>query len=189
MRSGPSPVVLTLVGLAVGGLTAVFVIAATGDGGESEPTTTTDPFADDRAALTAYEEKIDPLAEEGGRIVVQGLRPAITNIREGDFTDEELVTMQEGQLQEMRNVWKQFQAVKPPKFLQEAQDLFEKSLDGYVRAAQKLLDAARAGGDERQRLVDEVAPIGDASDDVYDQALEILNRERERLGMEGESRL
>lgn len=140
--------------------------------------------AEQRRALVAYEEAIDPITKEGGRIVVEGLRPGITDIRDGTFSDEQLVTMAEGWRNQMRAVRRDLLAVKAPGFLDEAVRLYEKALDGYVRTAEKLLAAARATGEERQRLVDEVAPLGEAADDVYDRAGAVIDRHRRRLGLE-----
>ena len=180
----PSRNVLVAVagGLAVAAVALAVAVTGGSSGGEYGGTSDTAASAD-KAELNAYEQAITPIVREGGRVVVEGLRPGIAALLEASAPDDQIETMTAGYVAELRQIRDQLLAVTAPASLGKAVERFEAAMDGYVRAAELLHEAARARGDERRALVDQVAAAGEAADEVYDQAWEIVNAEKRRLGL------
>lgn len=137
----------------------------------------------ERQALLTYEQAVEAAVQDGGFAVTQGMQPGITDITDGAFPDETLVTMASGWLATMERVRADLAAVDPPAFLVETARLYDEALGGYVEVAEALLAAAEATGTERAALVGQVPPLGERADELWDAAGAELDRHRARLGL------
>lgn len=137
----------------------------------------------ERAAFRAYETAIEPLIEQGASVVVYGMRPGVADIADGRFPDETLETMARGWVGSMERLRDSFAAVDPPRFLGEVAEGFDRSLAAYIETARAELAAARASGDERARLVERAAVLGDRADGLFDDAKAAWDGHRDRLGV------
>lgn len=136
-----------------------------------------------RTALDAYVVQIRPLAKEGGRVVQLGLKAGVTDIGQGRFPDDELITMASGWVAELERIRDSFADAAAPAFAADAQAIYGKALNGYVAAAKTLLAAARAHGDQRTQLVADAVSLGERTDAVYDRADALIEQHRARLGL------
>ncbi len=143
--------------------------------------------AAERRALRRYEEELDPILDSCAFLVAQGMRPGVTDIAQGAFDDATLVTMASGWVDSTEELRERFEAVDPPAFLSEHAERLDEALGAYVQVARALRDAAEATGEQRQKLVAEVAPLGERADDLYDEARMILEEHRSRLGIDASS--
>lgn len=157
-------------------LFAKVALDSLGDGGGSDP-------AAERRTLVEYEEAIEPILEDGGRVVALGMRPGVADIDEANYDDETLRGMATGWTNEMRRVRERFLEVEPPGFLKEAAEGLERALDEYIETGEALAGAARASGEDRHRFIERAVALGEHADDVYDAAWEVVAGHRARLGM------
>jgi hypothetical protein len=168
--------VATLTVGAVVGIGAVLVVRGPTPSAEvfAEPTaraTLVGPA--ELAAAHAYLDVIRPVATEAGRIVQDGMKPAITTLQDPDGDHASLVGRAStwiGAFASTQQAWSQ---TTPPPALHDAHVLFLTALAEYAEVADRL---ARATTDDARRsaLVDEAIELGTAADDVYDQAAQIV---------------
>jgi hypothetical protein len=160
-------------------LGAAFVGAlAGGDYGNA-----TAPLPGQRQALLTFAAQFTPLAREGGQVVQLGMKGSIDDIREHLQTDAELADAAQGWARDLTRVKAGVAALDPPPFLRPAHAVYLHALDGYIAAAHVLLAATQTQGQLRAELVDVAIGIGEHTDDVYEQARGLVNRQRARLGV------
>ncbi len=140
-----------------------------------------------RVLLVAYTAAVEPLAKEGGSVVVLGLKPGLTDIGQGRFPRARLVQMATGWVGALERTSTAFAAVLAPGFLTEAKANYDRSLRLYVKTAKTLLAAARAGGEQRRALVARAAERGRRADASFDRAKAIVDKFRTQLGLPTES--
>lgn len=150
----------------------------------SQPTDRVAPeVAEQRQALTAFLDKLEPVTTVGAATVVYGMRPGINDIYDQRFDDETLVTMAAGWVKAMERAGRDFAAIEPPSFLSEATRLYAASFDAYLETARALHAAAGATGQERADHIAIAGEHGTRADRLYDAAKAEVQRHRERLGM------
>lgn len=140
-------------------------------------------------AIVEFEQALDPLAREGGRVVVQGLRAGIADLYYESAEATQVAEMAEGWRDQLATIREQIAALDAPAELDQVMTLFDGAMGAYVDTAAQLIRIARSsGGDVRNRL-EEVGRAGERADGMWEQARTLLLRVRQRFGVEGPSPL
>lgn len=127
-----------------------------------------------QASLDAFTAEIERLGAQGGQIVVDGMKPGVSDIAERALPDAVLARMASGWVANMREVQRELAAVEAPGALAAVAVRFERALASYVRTAEALLAAAQASGEGRDALIDEAVATGTEADRLYDDAMRAL---------------
>lgn len=180
---------LVLVGLVVAGVVALFVRTVVGTGGGGDTPTPTTASRADRQALVDYEEALDPLAYEAGRVVVQGLRAGLSDLSLGEAEPARVGEMARGWRNELVNLRRQMADLEHPEAVAGAVELFDRGMAGYVATADALIEAAALDGAEREAALDRVVELGERADDVWDRGRDTLLERRRAMGIKRPSPL
>lgn len=164
-----------LAALAIAGV-AVASAAVTRDDPKPEVT---------REELTAWEERILPSLQHGGKIVENGMKAAINDLQYRHVVPPATIAFEAEQWASgLTQVRGEVSAVPTPDELKPAVTHFVAAIDGYVAAAREFRKAALApAGPERDRLVASGQAMGEAADDVYDLGGAVVQSLRRSLGM------
>ena len=127
-----------------------------------------------QASLDAFTSEIERLGAQGGQIVVDGMKPGVSDIAERALPDAVLARMASGWAASMREVQRELAAVEAPGALAAVAVRFERALVTYVRTAETLVAAAQASGEQRDALIDEAVATGTEADRLYEDALRAL---------------
>lgn len=182
-RPTGKPSALLVAGLALGSVAPVLVLAVLGAMRPTPSSPAPDVFTGQRQRVLAYEASVQPLLEDAGRVVALGLRPGVTDISEGAFADDVLVTMARGWVAQLVEVRRALAEIPVPAEIRREAALLRRSLDQYVAAGEKLLAGAKTRGDQRAVLVDEAAVLGERADATYDRARSEIDAVRRRFGL------
>lgn len=138
--------------------------------------------ADLRAdAIEVYENSVIGPMQRGGRVVEQGMKPAVQQLADGGPSQ---ATMQAvAWVDELRAVRSTVKAVEAPGALRDVARLFDESLALYADAATTIGAAAIATGEPRQKLLADAVGLARRADDRYDEASELLQRLRRQAGL------
>lgn len=131
--------------------------------------------AERRAQATHYADALRPILTDGGRVIVLGIKPALT-----DYT---LGKNHPGVLEQESAAWDtalaaiedRVEAVVAPEFLAAAKAKYLAALARYRELARRIGAAAAVPKDQRSAVVKEVATIGDEADRIYDEAEALVN--------------
>ncbi|MDQ3758270.1 MAG: hypothetical protein M3394_10525 [Actinomycetota bacterium] len=149
-------------------------------------------FADSRAddsrreAVLAYEKAILPIVSEWGRIEVQGMRPAISDLRtDGEgVPPDAIVTEAQAWQSALQGIRRRLAEQRPPSSLRPAARLFDQAVVRYLEAAEAFEQAARATGDAREAgIADGIDRVREGSR-LYNEASMDLQAARRRAGLE-----
>lgn len=161
--------------LALGGLIAAgFALAAGGD----DATTAEE--------VSAYQKALFPLAEEWGRIEIQGMRAAISDLSDGDAEGIPAVTIAgearawQSSLRDLRTRIADLDAPKP---LLPAERLFDRAIVRYIDAALEFEKAADGPEDQRRAGIDRGIDAALDGARLYNEASMILQRVRASVGL------
>ena len=136
---------------------------------------------DETVATQRYVAAIEPLARNGGRIVIEGLRAGIGDLQRGDDADLPRRSVAwERELGAVRDDWA---ALVPPGGLRAAHRRFLAAFDGYLDAAADFHEATLAEGNRRERLLRATIDGGEASDAVWDEAAAATQARLRELGL------
>jgi hypothetical protein len=161
--------VAVLIALAVG-LTAVALIGST-------------QRRDDRAAYLRYERAILPSLREGGRIVVQQMRPSIPDLSEGRIDRQNARGRASGWRAAFAQLRAHVIALDPPSFLGDVERRWVRAIDAYLQIPTFFEQAAAATGERRTALLDRAVAAGNRADDLFDAAASVMQAHRRRLGL------
>jgi hypothetical protein len=151
---------------------AAALLAACGGSGAAE-----------RAAVRRYIETLRPLAKDGGRVVVEGVRPGLSDIERGRVTGAVFRSRAQAWRSEMERVQTGFAATPPPARLKPAAALFDESLRGYIAAIDRFVMASYKTGDALKAAITAAVPTAEQADKTYDRAIALVNAERKRVGL------
>jgi hypothetical protein len=168
LRPARRPRAGTVAGLLLGAVLALLVAPRVGGGSGGDVTVRRS--VDTELDLAAYAAALEPLAEQGGQIVVDGMRPGVADIAQGAYPDGVLIRMASGWLASMREVRGAVTELSVGPEIAAVAARIERAFAAYVSTAETLLRAARAHGEERDLLVDVAAARGRAADRLYDEA-------------------
>ena len=174
-------------GLALGSLGWGAVTALrSGDQDASAPTTSTlsPTTVAERRALERFEEEMEAIAKEGGRVIQLGLKAGIGELDRGEEGEPEAFAERARAWEaELRGYRRDLAALDVPPFLRSTEPKRLEAMDGYIEIARMLSEAAFVTGDERDALLDEAVETGERADDVWEEADAAITHHRRRLGL------
>jgi hypothetical protein len=172
------PAVVALVALAVLAVAGVLL----SDLGRS---TTPTPPPVDRPALLAYEGRLLPLVQDGGRVVQQGMKPALDDLRYKHIVPAPVIAQEgDGWIASLETVQTKVRQVAAPDGLTTAHQAFLQALEEYLVAAKAFRAAALAPpGAARERQIADGVRHAEHADHTYDRGAAILQRVRRSLGL------
>jgi hypothetical protein len=138
---------------------------------------------DDRAAYLRYERAIMPSLREGGRIVVQQMRPSIPDLSEGKIGRREALERAAGWTGALQRIRADVAVLDPPSFLGDVERRWIGALDAYLQIPSVFERAAAAQGAERTALLDRAVTTGNRADELFDRAASVMQSHRRRLGL------
>ena len=136
-----------------------------------------------RRAIEAYEAKLKPIVEEWGRIEVQGMRPAITDLLGGQFPPETVAGEARAWQSGLLELQGKLTALAAPKPLAKAKALFKKAMVRYIDAAKLFEQAADGPPADRKAGVDRGIAAATDGDRLYNQASMVLQKARHHVGL------
>jgi hypothetical protein len=151
------------------------VTSACGGGGSSDAS----EGATERAQ--AYASAVDLLAKEAGRLVVEEIRPRLTDLREGHVTPAQFRTESD--------LWRiKFEATRsaldrlhPTPELERAARLFDEAFRQYGAAMIAFSNASRQP--DLAAAITAAVPLAERADRTYDRADALVQAELRRLGV------
>ena len=160
------------------------VLGALGAGGAVAMTRGGSSPAVGKAALLAYEKQVVPLVQDGGRVVEQGMRPAVHDLQVDHVVPGWQIAREgDGWIASLTGVRREVARVSAPDGLRPAQQAFVEALDEYVDAARTFRAAALATGARRTELLDEGIRQAELADHTYDRGSAVVQGIRHDVGL------
>lgn len=152
---------------------AAGVIAATGS-----------PSGPTRGQEQRFEAAVVPLVTEGGRVVEEGMKPALHDLTTDHVTPPAFIATEAAQWQAtLTRVGQQLGTVRASGRLDRARDRLVAALATYADAAASFHAAALASGSRRDQLIDEGIATAKRGDATYDKGATIVQAVRRSLGL------
>ena len=167
-------------------LLTLAVVAVVGAGAFALPTTyALKAFEKQRDArrVIAYAHEIEPLAKEGGQLVVTEMRPSIADIQSGKVSPEQFrlyAARWRARFVQIRNG---FHAVDHSDDLEAIASVYDRSLRLYIEAIDGFVEASRAPIDQMNTAFQPAIKDAEEADSTYDVASHLLSAEFRRLGL------
>lgn len=118
--------------------------------------------------VLAYLDEVMPLAEEGGRVVQEGMKRAITELSKPDGDHDAQAQLAPAWLESMTDLGRRWAEVTPPPELTGAHKQFLQAWELYLQAAEALVEATQADdpGAHTSRVID----LGERADAAWNAA-------------------
>ena len=136
------------------------------------------------AQLSAYEQAILPTVRDWGSVEVEGMQPAINDLRAGTGVPAAAIVTEASAWQgALRLDRTKLQAVTPPRGLARCATLFDQAIVKYLAAAATFGPAASTPpGAARTVLIDAGVALAKEGDQLYNQASALIQAAHRRLG-------
>jgi hypothetical protein len=138
---------------------------------------------DDRAAYLRYERALLPALKEGGRIVVEQMRPSFPDLGGGKIDRRTAVERASGWREAFQRIRKDVIAPVPPGFLGDVEVRWTRALNTYLEIPTLFEQAAVATGSLRTQALDRAVEVGKRADALFDRAASVMQAHRRRLGL------
>lgn len=138
---------------------------------------------DDRAIYLRYERALLPALKEGGRIVVQQMRPSLPELSDGKLSRQTAIERAAGWQSAFRQIRADVIGLDPPPFLGDIERRWIAAIDAYLEISDAFVAAATATGAERTTLLDRAVAAGVRADKLFDRAAKVMQSHRRRLGL------
>jgi hypothetical protein len=137
------------------------------------------------AKVDKYQKAILPLVTEWGKIEIQGMRPAISDLRSGQGVPAPLIGGEARAWQSgLKDLRAKLQKVPAPKDLAKASALFDQAMVKYLDAAVTFEKAADGPeGDPRNAAIDQGIKQATDGAAIYNQASLVLQGARKKAGL------
>lgn len=156
-------------------LAAVGLVVAAGHGGSSS--------SDETSAVAAYASSAQGLTHDGGRLVVQAIKPGIDDLYFGRVTPQGFRDEAVGWGQQLEQVRVRLAALTAPPQLSHAAQLYDQSLRGYEAALDAFVAASRQPQDQLRAAISAAAHVAANADRVDDEADAAVTAELARVGL------
>jgi len=167
---------MTAVGVAAALAIAMSIVLATA--GSSHPRGVT------RAQIVAFENSVDPLVSRGGRVVQEGMKPAVTDLDQDHVTPPAFIAHEaDGWASELSDLRQRIAGLNVPAGLTAPRRTLLSALDMYVAAAHTFKQAAVATAVERKALISNGISQAQSADRIFDQAAAAIQADRRQLGL------
>ena len=138
---------------------------------------------EERRAVDAYTETVAPLAREGGRIVVQEIRPSLGDLSSGRIDAAEFGRRASAWKAAMQKVRTGFANAPRTPGLEQTAKIFDISFNLYLEAIDAFVIASSKTGEALTAAISAAVPTAERADTTYDQAVALLKKERKRVGL------
>lgn len=146
----------------------------------SGPTRST---ARDRDAVRAYADATRAVGKRGGQLVVDSIRPTLSDLRDGRVAPAQFHTLASGWRREMGEVRRDFHAIRPPRRLRHAAMLYDDALAQYEAAIDAFAAAADRPTAERDRALKVGTDLATKADATYDRARALVDAALADVGL------
>jgi hypothetical protein len=150
-----------------------------------------------RKEIVAYQAKLLPLVQEWGKIEIQGMRPAISDLSRSingpapDPNDENDIVVPPEAIGGEAQAWqsglvdlrKKIKDLPTPQSLTRAKLLFDQAIVRYIDAAKLFEKAAGGPVDQRQAGIDKGIDAATDGARIYNDASVLLQQARRRVGL------
>jgi hypothetical protein len=158
---------------------AAVVVAVSVGGDDPRPAPSVSPSASpSNPAVEAYARDVQPLLEEGGKVVELGIKPALADYASGKETEAELALESRSWISALRGVERRIRALTVPPEVADAHTTYLRALERYVVVARRLQRASADPDSDRRQVVAEVTRLGEAADRTYDEAAALVDAAR-----------
>ena len=123
-----------------------------------------------RVEAEKYAEAVRPVLTDAGRVVVLGIRAALTDYSQGKTNADRLRGEAQAWDTALGGYADRLRAVEAPAFLERAKTRYLEALAGYRAVGRRVAEVADAPVAARAAYVTEIAALGNAADRVYDEA-------------------
>jgi hypothetical protein len=136
------------------------------------------------AELETYERQVLPIVQDGGRVVEQGMKPAMDDLQYQHIVPPSVIgTEGDGWVRSLTNVRERLRRVATPASVRPVTTAFVSSLDAYIAAARSFSAAARTVGVRRAANLERGFSQAIAADRIYDEGSAHLQKLRHALGL------
>jgi len=140
----------------------------------------------ERRAVHAYVAAIRPVAKRGGQVVVENVRPRLTDLELGQVSAEQFRSEAPGWKQDMEKARRAFAAAPVPAPLRRAAALYDQAFRGYERAFDAFVVASyEPRGEQLNAAIADAAKGATNADHLYDRAGALVKAEQRRVGDRG----
>lgn len=134
--------------------------------------------------MVAFQDKLTPIVQEWGKIEVQGMKPAISDLVSGQGVPPEMVGGEARAWQSgLLDLQHKLQALQTPTLLADCKRGFEQALVKYIEAAKLFEKAADGPAPQRQTTVNKGIDAATAGDRIYNEASMSLQAVRHEVGL------
>ena len=166
---------LVIAAAVIAAVSAAAAVLAAGTSSSHRPT---------RAQEQAFEQAVVPLVTEGGRVVEQGMKPALHDLTTDHVTPPAFIAVEAGQWKAtLQRVQRGVAAVHTVGTLRTARARLVAALALYEQAAVEFKAAAQASGAARQQLIDSGIATAKRGDATYDAGATTVQAVRRSLGL------
>ncbi|MFN2609462.1 MAG: hypothetical protein ABR507_01090 [Actinomycetota bacterium] len=137
----------------------------------------------DAKAVVAYAKHIEPLAKDGGELVVTEMRPSIKELGAGTLAPEQFRQYAERWHARFLQIRSGFSAAPHGGRLQTVASVYDRSLRLYISAIDGFVRASQSSTAEIQSSIAPGIKIAESADATYDTASRLLSAEFKRLGL------
>jgi hypothetical protein len=160
------------------------VIAAVSAAAVVLAATTASSSRSTRAQEQAFEKAVAPLVTEGGRVVEQGMKPALHDLTTDHVTPPSFIAGEANQWQStLERDGRGVAVVHATGKLRVARDRLVAAIGLYAQAAGQFRSAALASGAPQQQLIDAGIATAKLGDATYDEGATIVQAVRRSLGL------
>ena len=164
-------------------LLGVTMLASACSGGDEDDGAEAAPSAEAVADLQRYSAAVDLLAKDAGRMVVEEIRPRLSDLREGRITPEQFRTEADYWRVRMEAARVAVAKLRPADGLIEAAELFETAFRQYVDAIVAFSAASRRPTPELTGAISAAIPLAEKADKTYDEADALVQAALARHGL------
>jgi hypothetical protein len=160
------------------------VIAAVSAAAVVLAATTSSASRPNRAQEQAFEHAVVPLVTEGGRVVEQGMKPALHDLTTDHVTPSSFIAVEASQWQStLDRVRTGLAGVRTVGQLRLARSRLVAALGLYAEAAADFRAAALTSGNRQRQLIDSGIATAKRGDATYDEGATIVQALRRSLGL------
>lgn len=131
--------------------------------------------------VEAYASAVDLLAKEAGRLVVEEIRPRLTDLREGRVAPEQFRAEAQAWRTRFEATRTALERLQPTPGLRDAGRLLDTAFRQYAAAMTAFAEASRQP--DLAAAITKAVPLAERADRTYDRADAIVQAELRRLGL------
>jgi hypothetical protein len=142
--------------------------------------------AAERRAVNAYVAAVRPAARRGGQVVVEGIRPRLSDLELGQVDADQFRLETSRWKTEMEQARRAFAVAPVPTRLKPAAALYDRALRTYLQAIDAFVAASyQPRGAQLDAAMAAAVKVAESADKLYDRAGRLVAAEQRRVGDRG----